>query len=125
MLKLGDLAVAGVLALGLKAYLDRMPTPPPAPPTPNTGMLGFGKLTQPELATALFGGETFSEVYGGGKPSTAAQREAWSNIVIPREKTLAGGYEKWSIGGSLLPEGYAETAAGPSKQGLTRPKGLD
>ena len=142
MLKLGDLAVAGVLALGLKAYLDRMPTPPPAPPTPgNGGMFGFGNITgtpqerRDKLATALFGGTTYTEAMkpwkgknkyqewldAGGDPSQAV-----SQIVPPRLTDLGTGFKQRVFTGpiALTAEQVAEIG-GPSKLSITRPKGLD
>jgi len=80
------------------------------------GLLGFKGVTPKELEVAIFGNGI-----GGGRPSTPEQRLAWSEIVsTPFSET----YEQWSLlYGSLLPEGFE--LVGPSRTGLTRPKGLD
>ena len=126
MLKLGDLAVAGALALGLKAYLDRMPTPKPTP-TPQAGQL-IGWDTSAEFYAGIDKwaasgkGLDLSAVVGTDiphakkpEPFVLPEGAAWGKPVT----------QDWRAASPPLTQTQIEEIGGPSKLSLTRPKGLD
>jgi len=78
------------------------------------GLLGFKGLTQKELEVAIFGN------------GLSARPSDWSGMFkgdLGPSGPVLGKQEGWGIGGSLLPEGFE--LVGPSRTGITRPKGLD
>ena len=115
------LEVGATIGLGYLVYKGLMTELAKAPvkeaiTVKSEGLLGFKGVTPKELEVAIFGNGI-----GGGRPSTPEQRLAWSEIVsTPFSET----YDPWSLlYGPLLPEGFE--LVGPSRTGLTRPKGLD
>ena len=100
------------------------------------GLLGFKGLTQEELAEAIFGGQSFSDVWGKGPEDPGLMKRgeyAKMYDTLARRETITGGQWDWGIPtedwGSLqrpailFPEGFE--LVGPSRTGITRPKGLD
>jgi len=79
------------------------------------GLLGFKGVTQEELEVAIFGN------------GLTARPRGWTGMFkgdLGPSGPVLGKPEAWSIlYGSLLPEGFE--LVGPSRTGLTRPKGLD
>ena len=102
---------------------------PTATPQPSKGMLGFGDITSDELATAMFGGTTFTEAMKPwkGQPRGVAQRGDYPfelpegaewGIAPPMDFGLGSGITRLTFE-------QAQEIGGPSRTGLTRPKGLD
>jgi len=81
----------------------------------NGGLLGFGDITSKELEVAIFGN------------GLTARPSDWTGMFkgdLGPSGPVLGKPEAWSVMyGSLLPEGFELT--GPSRTGITRPKGLD
>jgi len=79
------------------------------------GLLGFKGVTPEELEVAIFGN------------GLSARPRGWTGMFkgdLGPSGPVLGKPEAWSIMyGSLLPEGFELT--GPSRTGITRPKGLD
>jgi len=89
-------------------------------------MLGFKVLTELERGQAIWGTKTglFQDIFN--------PRKAVGYTDPYQDWLRAGGVPKgiapiledgWGLGGSLLPEGFE--LVGPSRTGITRPKGLD
>jgi len=87
------------------------------------GLLGFKGLTPIELGKAITGTEAGQFGGGGFQPRDPAWIGGFGltgTPTVPFSET----FEDWSIMyGSLLPEGFE--LVGPSRTGITRPKGLD
>ena len=94
--------------------------------TVSNGLLGFKDITPIELGQAITGTETglFQDIFN--------PRKAVGYTDPYQDWLRAGGVPKgiapilengWTLGGSLLPEGFE--LVGPSRTGITRPKGLD
>jgi len=85
----------------------------------NGGLLGFGDITSKELEVAIFG--------EGCIGAWCPQAEGWTGgfgLTGTPTTPFSETYEQWSVlYGSLLPEGFE--LVGPSRVGITRPKGLD
>ena len=102
-------------------------------------MFGFGKLTPEEIRKAYIsqGEGTFSDIWKGiAGQGQAMKRGEYAELydTLARKERITGGQWEWGIptplsditfgiGGSLLPEGFE--LVGPSRTGITRPKGLD
>ena len=87
------------------------------------GLLGFKDVTPIELGQAITGTEAGQFGGGGFQPRDPAWTGMFKGDLGPPGPVL-GKQEEWSIlYGSLLPEGFE--LVGPSRTGITRPKGLD
>ena len=141
------MAVIGALALGLKAYLDRMPTPPPAPKPKGGDMFGFGSMTAEQIRKSYIpqGTGTFSDIWKPVKGQGQAMKRGEYEKVIgkgglttaERRELKTGGQWDWlkegerlgefgdalKTGYVFLPEGFIPQ--GPSITGVRRPAGLD
>jgi hypothetical protein len=90
------------------------------------GLLGFKDVTPLELRQAITGTESglFQDIFNPRKAvGYTDPYQDWlraGGVPKPAEKIK---FEEWSLGGSLLPEGFE--LVGPSRTGITRPKGLD
>ena len=103
-------------------------TPTPTP-QPSKGMLGFGDITSSELGTAMFGGATFTEamkpwkgqtptlMQRGDYPFELPEGAEWG-IPSPMDFGLGTGITRLTFE-------QVQEIGGPSRTGLTRPKGLD
>ena len=89
------------------------------------GLLGFKDVTPIELGKAITGTEAGQFGGGGFQPRDPAWTGGFglTGTPIDPKYTWAHGWDDWNIGGSLLPEGFE--LVGPSRTGITRPKGLD
>jgi len=90
------------------------------------GMLGFKGLTTVELGQAITG--TAAGQFGGGgfQPRDPSWTGGFGLTGTPIDPKYGWGtgWEDWNIRtGSLLPEDFE--LVGPSRTGITRPKGLD
>jgi len=90
------------------------------------GLLGFKGLTSQELGQAITGTESglFQDIFNPRKAvGYTDPYQDWlraGGVPKPAEKIK---FEEWGLGGWLLPEGFE--LVGPSRTGITRPKGLD
>jgi len=87
------------------------------------GLLGFKGVTPKELEVAIFG----DGIGVGGTLGGVAGTGGFTGLGLtpmPYTPPFSETYEQWSLlYGPLLPEGFE--LVGPSRTGLTRPKGLD
>jgi len=88
------------------------------------GMLGFKDITPLELGKAITGTEAGQFGGGGFQPRDPAWIGGLGLKPMPYTPPFSKTFEPWSVlYGSLLPEGFE--LVGPSRTGITRPKGLD
>jgi len=87
------------------------------------GLLGFKDITPLELGTAITGTKAGQFGGGGFQPRDPAWTGGFGLTGTPTTP-FAKTFEPWSVlYGSILPEGFE--LVGPSRTGITRPKGLD
>jgi len=120
--------VGATIGLGYLVYKGLMTELAKAPvkeaiTVKSEGLLGFKGVTPKELEVAIFG----DGIGAGGTLGGVAGTGGFTGLGLtpmPYTPPFSETYDPWSLlYGPLLPEGFE--LVGPSRTGLTRPKGLD